>query len=73
MEQTLTLTIRMPRHIRDYLRNRAGQHDRSMNGEILRILRNLAETEMASGAQLGGPTPDADTTECEGHMADASG
>lgn len=73
MNQAITLTLRMPKDIRDYLQKRASRHNRSMNREILSILRDLEEKEMASGAKLGGSSPDADTTKCKRALSSASG
>ncbi|GAN68334.1 hypothetical protein AOR01nite_23290 [Acetobacter orleanensis] len=73
MAKTRTFTMRIPEKIRDYLHQRAIQNGRSMNGEVLRILRDLEEIEMASGAKLGGSSPDAGTTKCGRILSSASG
>ena len=40
---TTSITIRIPAEIADLLRRLAKQHDRSLNGEIVRALREYAE------------------------------
>jgi predicted transcriptional regulator len=37
------ITIRIPAEIAEMLRNLARQHDRSLNGEIVRALREYTE------------------------------
>jgi len=38
-----SITIRIPTEIADMLRRLATQHDRSLNGEIVRALREYAD------------------------------
>ena len=40
---TTSITIRIPAEIAEILRRLAKQHDRSLNGEIVRALREYAE------------------------------
>jgi len=40
---TTSITIRIPAEIAELLRQLAKQHDRSLNGEIVRALREYAE------------------------------
>ena len=40
---TTSITIRIPTEIAEMLRRLARQHDRSLNGEIVRALREYAE------------------------------
>jgi predicted transcriptional regulator len=40
---TTSITIRIPAEIAEKLRELAKQHDRSLNGEIVRALREYAE------------------------------
>jgi predicted transcriptional regulator len=40
---TTSITIRVPAEIAEMLRRLARQHDRSLNGEIVRALREYAE------------------------------
>ena len=40
---TTSITIRIPAEIAELLRRLAKQHDRSLNGEIVRALREYAE------------------------------
>jgi predicted transcriptional regulator len=40
---TTSITIRIPAEIAEVLRRLAQQHDRSLNGEIVRALREYAE------------------------------
>jgi predicted transcriptional regulator len=40
---TTILTIRLPAEFAELLRRLAKQHDRSLNGEIVRALRQYAE------------------------------
>jgi predicted transcriptional regulator len=40
---TINITIRLPAEIAELLRRLAKQHDRSLNGEIVRALREYAE------------------------------
>jgi predicted transcriptional regulator len=40
---TTSITIRIPAEIAEMLRQLAKQHDRSLNGEIVRALREYAE------------------------------
>ncbi|GBR55776.1 hypothetical protein AA18889_0312 [Acetobacter senegalensis DSM 18889] len=61
MKDTATLTLRVKRHLLDYVKERAAKNDRSMNGEISAILRELVETKKASG-NAGKLTPDASIT-----------
>ena len=42
-QPTTSITIRLPAAIADVLRQLATQHDRSLNGEIVRALREYAE------------------------------
>jgi predicted transcriptional regulator len=42
-EQETKVTIRIPAEIAETLRRLAKQHDRSLNGEIVRALREYAE------------------------------
>jgi predicted transcriptional regulator len=42
-QPTTSITIRMPAEIAEVLRQLATQHDRSLNGEIVRALREYAE------------------------------
>ena len=42
-EQETRITIRIPAEIAEMLRQLAKQHDRSLNGEIVRALREYAE------------------------------
>lgn len=55
MTATATITFRMDRTIRDYLRDRAKRSNRSMNGEFSAILRNLMEIEKAPGRLAASP------------------
>lgn len=58
MENTIRLTLRVKRHLLEFVKERAAQNDRSMNGEISAILREIVETEKASG-NAGKLNPDA--------------
>ncbi|WP_415422284.1 Arc family DNA-binding protein [Acetobacter okinawensis] len=49
MKSTATLTLRLDRHLLDYIRERAIRHDRSMNGEVQAVLREMEAKEKASG------------------------
>ena len=40
---TTSITVRIPAEIAEMLRRLAKQHDRSLNGEIVRALREYAE------------------------------
>jgi predicted transcriptional regulator len=40
-----SITIRIPTEIAERLRQLAGQHDRSLNGEIVRALREYVERQ----------------------------
>ncbi len=42
-QATTSITIRIPAEIAELLRTLAKQHDRSLNGEIVRALREYAE------------------------------
>ena len=42
-QPVIHLTIRIPTEIAELLRRLAKQHDRSLNGEIVRALREYAE------------------------------
>jgi predicted transcriptional regulator len=42
---TTSITIRVPAEIAERLRRLAKQHDRSLNGEIVRALREYAEQQ----------------------------
>ncbi len=42
-QPTASITIRIPAEIAEMLRTLAKQHDRSLNGEIVRALREYAE------------------------------
>ena len=44
---TTSITIRVPAEIAESLRRLARQHDRSLNGEIVRALRVYAEKHKA--------------------------
>lgn len=61
MENTIRLTLRVKRHLIEFVKERAAENDRSMNGEISAILRELVETEKASGPAVGSK-PDASIT-----------
>jgi predicted transcriptional regulator len=43
------ITIRLPAEIAEMLRQLAKQHDRSLNGEIVRALREYAEKQKLKG------------------------
>ncbi|MGX7346307.1 Arc family DNA-binding protein [Acetobacter pasteurianus] len=58
MKSTATLTLRLDRHLLDYIRKRASRHDRSMNGEVQAIFREMETKEKASGPAVGSK-PDA--------------
>lgn len=57
MADLVTATFRMDRSVRDYLRDRAHRRDRSMNGELVSIVRDLMRNEETAGAKLGGTSP----------------
>jgi predicted transcriptional regulator len=42
-QPTTSITIRIPAEIAETLRKLANQHDRSLNGEIVRALREYTE------------------------------
>jgi predicted transcriptional regulator len=42
-QPSTSITIRVPTEVAEILRRLAKQHDRSMNGEIVRALREYAE------------------------------
>jgi predicted transcriptional regulator len=42
-QATTSITIRIPEEIAELMRRLARQHDRSLNGEIVRALREYAE------------------------------
>ncbi len=42
-QSTTNITIRIPAQIAEVLRKLAKRHDRSLNGEIVRALREYAE------------------------------
>ena len=46
-QATTSITIRLPAEIAELLRTLAKQHDRSLNGEIVRALREDAEKHRA--------------------------
>ncbi|MFC0500052.1 FitA-like ribbon-helix-helix domain-containing protein [Asaia krungthepensis] len=48
MADTASLTIRVDRALLRALKVRAAQNDRSANGELTSILRNILQTEKAS-------------------------
>lgn len=62
MAETASITFRMDRSLLRYLRVRAAHNDRSINKEFVSILRNIAETEKASGSGLA-TSPDASHAE----------
>ena len=45
-QTTTSITIRIPADIAEMLRRLAKQHDRSLNGEIVRALREYVERHM---------------------------
>lgn len=47
MKSTATLTLRLDRHLLDYIRKRASRHDRSMNGEVQAVFREMETKEKA--------------------------
>lgn len=47
MKSTATLTLRLDRHLLDYIRERANSHDRSMNGEVQAVFREMEAKEKA--------------------------
>ncbi|MCE2579598.1 hypothetical protein LDL36_14065 [Komagataeibacter sp. FNDCR1] len=57
MTEIASITFRIDRSLLHYLRVRAAHNDRSINKEFVSILRNIAETEKASGQP--GSNPDA--------------
>lgn len=58
MKEIASLSFRLDRRLISFLRKRAARNNRSMNGEFSAILRELAETEKASGPAVGS-SPDA--------------
>ncbi|MBS1066689.1 FitA-like ribbon-helix-helix domain-containing protein [Gluconobacter kondonii] len=58
MRETTSLTIRVDRDLLRDLKVRAVMNDRSANGELTAILREVLKTEKAPGASLA-TTPDA--------------
>lgn len=55
MKSTATLTLRLDRNLLDYIRERASRHDRSMNGEVLAVFREMEAKEKASGQSPNRP------------------
>ena len=56
-QSTTSITIRIPAEIAEMLRRLAKQHDRSLNGEIVRALREYAAKyggEKYGGEKYGG-------------------
>jgi hypothetical protein len=47
-QKTTSITIRIPATIAEALRRLAKEHDRSLNGEIVRALREYAEKHAES-------------------------
>lgn len=68
MSQTVSITFRMSLAARDYLHERAKRFDRSMNGEISAILRELKDKEKAPG-HVAKQSPDASAEKENGHDA----
>ncbi|WP_415508893.1 Arc family DNA-binding protein [Acetobacter sp.] len=52
MKSTATLTLRLDHNLLSYIRERANRHDRSMNGEVLAVFREMETKEKAAGASL---------------------
>lgn len=46
-ERTTPFGLRMPKDLRDWVRERARRNDRSMNGEIIAILREKRDADAA--------------------------
>jgi hypothetical protein len=49
---TANLTIRIPAEIMELLRTLAKQHDRSLNGEIVRALREYTEKHKGESSHV---------------------
>ena len=45
MTTTVKMQLRLPTDLRDWLESHSAKHDRSMNGQVVAILKNLARQE----------------------------
>lgn len=47
MTTTVKIQLRLPVELRDWLESHSAKHDRSMNGQVVAILKNLARQEQS--------------------------
>lgn len=59
MEEKRSITFRLDASLIRALRIRGAMNDRSANGELSAILKNVLETEKAPGNSLQATSPDA--------------
>ncbi len=57
-QPSTSITIRIPTEIAEMLRRLAKQHDRSLNGEIVRALREYADRHKGERTYVGERTED---------------
>jgi len=47
MSKITPTSIRIPRHLKDWLKDRAANNSRSINGELIQLMRKAKEKEEA--------------------------
>lgn len=52
MEQTVNLTLRLPREVRDWLKGLSNRNNRSMNSQLIDILQEQQAQEKENAPEL---------------------